>query len=69
MDKILSAEEWKEKHCSDVYWDENSAMEFAKDYSNYLLEAFASDLIDASNVSYVNKARIDQLLTKFKDKL
>jgi hypothetical protein len=69
MDKILSAEEFKQEQYSDVYWDENSAMEFAKDFSNYLLEAFASEVIDASNVSYVNETIIEQILTKFKKNL
>ena len=67
MDKILSAEEWIDENDNGLY--DEKELSRMKLYSSYILEAFASDIIDASNVSYVNETRVNQLLTKFKEKL
>jgi hypothetical protein len=65
----MTADEFKNKEYSDVYWDENSAIDFAEEYSIYLLkhhlEQFAEELIDASNVSYVNEKRITKTLNDY----
>ena len=64
MDKILSAEEWANSK-GITQWNDRKVQA----YSTYLLEAFASDLINASIVSYVNETGVNHLLTKFKEKL
>jgi hypothetical protein len=71
MDKIISAEEWRLKnHYKICKW--SSGM--VKEYSTYLLDKFAKEVkskkyeVDNFNTA-VAVEDIDNLLTKFKDKL
>ena len=72
MDKILSAEEWANAKGM-TQWNDRKV----QDYSIYLLEAFAGEVKSKAKVTtneestsiIVDKQSIDQLLTKFKEKL
>jgi hypothetical protein len=65
MDKILSAEEWVIKNTSKY----NNQIELWKAYSTYLLEAFVGEVKNDNKIYFVEGQSIDQLLTKFKEKL
>jgi len=81
MDKILSAEEWiQRKNDKDCIVKNDDKIRFAKAYSTYLLEAFAGEVKSKAKLKKVSncgsfmdaeidKQSIDQLLTKFKEKL
>jgi len=75
MDKILSSKEWfKSDKQNAICWVTDDDLAFAQAYSNYLLEAFAEEVkskkydVDNFNTA-VAVEDIDQLLTKFKEKL
>ena len=63
MDKILSAEDWlkTQRHLP--------IETHLKNYSTYLLEAFAEEVKNDNKIYFVEGQSIDQLLTKFKEKL
>jgi hypothetical protein len=67
MDKILSAEEWFEQQGNLTKTNQH-----INEYATYLLEAFADKIKNrAETISFdLNPTEtIDQLLTKFKEKL
>ena len=64
MDKILSAEEWANSK-GIKQWNDNQV----RDYSIYLLEAFAEEVKNDNKIYFVEGQSIDQLLTKFKEQL
>lgn len=68
MDKILSAEEWiQRKNDKDCIVKNDDKIRFAQSYSTYLLEAFAGEV---KKEYYEQEGEtVDQLLTKFKEKL
>jgi len=70
MDKILSSKEWfKSDKQNAIYWVTDDDLAFAQAYSTYLLEAFAEEVKNDNKIYFVEGQSIDQLLTKFKEKL
>jgi ferritin-like protein len=72
MDKALSAEEWINYHYGIIL--ENNTKSLINTYSTYLLEEFAKEVkkdvstLEMDDGMYISSC-IDQLLTKFKEKL
>ena len=82
VDKILSAEEWMRNSQTVDYLEFGNITEIYiekdfRDYAIHILEAFAEDVKSKAKVRtnkestsiIVDKQSIDQLLTKFKEKL
>ena len=64
MDKILSAEEWFEQQGNLTKTNQH-----INEYATYLLEAFAGEVKNDNKMYFLEDESIDQLLTKFKEKL